>query len=103
MFFEGKEPDSYGREQTIYFMNRDGFTFLAMGFTGAKAREFKLAYIDQFNKMERQLQNRLPSNYKESLIQLVEQIEQNEILEQRIERSGNEQITTRVKSTTQSG
>lgn len=52
MFFEGKEPDSYGREQTIYFMNRDGFTFLAMGFTGAKAREFKLAYIDQFNRME---------------------------------------------------
>ena len=85
MFFEGKEPDSYGREQTIYFMNRDGFTFLAMGFTGAKAREFKLAYIDQFNEMEHQLKNNLPGTYKEALLQLVEQVEQKEQLEKQIQ------------------
>lgn len=52
MFKEGKEPDSYGREQKVYYMNRDGFSFLVMGFTGKKANKFKLAYIDQFNKME---------------------------------------------------
>ena len=33
-------------------LTRDGFTFLAMGFTGARAQEFKWAYIDAFNKME---------------------------------------------------
>lgn len=33
-------------------MNRDGFTLLAMGFTGKKALQFKLQYIDAFNKME---------------------------------------------------
>ena len=35
-----------------YHLTRDGFTLLAMGFTGAKALQFKLAYIQQFNAME---------------------------------------------------
>lgn len=52
MFLEGIEPDSYGRDRQTYFMNRDGFTLLAMGFTGKKALQFKLQYIDAFNKME---------------------------------------------------
>lgn len=81
MFKEGTEPDSYGRNQKVYYMNRDGFSFLAMGFTGAKAREFKLAYIERFNQMESQLENRLPGTYKEALMQLVEQVEHNEQLE----------------------
>ena len=33
-------------------MTRDGFTFLVMGFTGAKAAQFKEQYISEFNKME---------------------------------------------------
>ena len=41
-----------------YLMNRDGFTLLAMGFTGKKALQFKLAYIDAFNKMEAILSER---------------------------------------------
>ena len=52
MFFESNEPDSYGRDRRIYFMNRDGFTLIAMGYTGSKAMEFKLKYIDAFNQME---------------------------------------------------
>lgn len=36
-------------------MNRDGFTLLAMGFTGEKAMQFKLQYIEAFNAMERRL------------------------------------------------
>lgn len=52
MFSKGSEPDSYGRDRRVYFMNRDGFTLLAMGFTGKKALEFKLKYIEAFNKME---------------------------------------------------
>lgn len=38
-----------------YHMTRDGFTLLAMGFTGAKALKFKLAYIDAFGAMEAEL------------------------------------------------
>jgi len=44
-----------------YNLTRDGFTILAMGFTGAKAMKFKIAYIEAFNKMETQLmQKRFP-------------------------------------------
>ncbi|MEY9979730.1 phage antirepressor KilAC domain-containing protein [Lysinibacillus sp. RC79] len=44
----------------MFYMNRDGFTLLAMGFTGKKAIQFKLQYIQAFNQMEHLLleQNR---------------------------------------------
>ena len=47
--------DKNGEKQPCYNITRDGFTLLAMGFTGKKALTFKLAYIDQFNKMEQAL------------------------------------------------
>lgn len=40
------------RETRSFDMSRDGFALLAMGFTGAKALTFKLAYIERFNAME---------------------------------------------------
>ena len=43
------------RKSPMYIMNRDGFTLLAMGFTGQKAIQFKLKYIAAFNAMEKQL------------------------------------------------
>lgn len=55
MFYESSYLDSYDRSQRMYVMNRDGFTLLAMGFTGKKAMSFKLEYIQQFNKMEQSL------------------------------------------------
>lgn len=81
MFYKKNGRDSYGRFRNEYLMNRDGFTLLAMGFTGKKALDFKLKYIAAFNEMEKQLNEKLPSNYKEALIDLVEQIEENERLE----------------------
>lgn len=39
-------------ESKAYRLTRDGFTFLAMGFTGAKAQAFKWSYIDAFNRLE---------------------------------------------------
>lgn len=47
--------DSLNRVQEEFLMNRDGFTLLAMGFTGKKALEWKLKYIETFNKMENAL------------------------------------------------
>ncbi len=44
-----------GQEYPMFIMNRDGFTLLAMGFTGEKALQFKLEYINAFNKMEKML------------------------------------------------
>lgn len=43
------------RQDPAYRITRDGFTLLAMGFTGKKALQFKLAYIDAFNRLEAEL------------------------------------------------
>ena len=59
MFFESTIPDSYDRSRKIFYMNRDGFTLLVMGYTGEKAMKFKLAYIKQFNAMEELLKGKL--------------------------------------------
>ena len=47
-----------GQTYPMYLMNRDGFTLLAMGFTGKAALEWKLKYIAAFNAMEKQLAQR---------------------------------------------
>lgn len=47
-----------GQTYPMYTLTRDAFTLLAMGFTGKKAMQFKLAYIDAFNRMEAKLQNK---------------------------------------------
>ncbi len=57
MFFETEIPDSYGRPQRAYLMNRDGFTLLAMGFTGKEALAWKMKYINAFNAMEQELRS----------------------------------------------
>lgn len=44
--------DEKGEARPMYLLTRDGFTLLAMGFTGAKAMQFKVAYINAFNRME---------------------------------------------------
>ena len=57
MFHESKF-EYRGQEFPMYLMNRDGFSLLVMGFTGAKALEWKLKYIKAFNAMEKQLVNK---------------------------------------------
>lgn len=49
--------DCTGRKLPCYQITRDGFAFLAMGFTGKRAAQFKEAYINAFNQMEKQLSN----------------------------------------------
>lgn len=45
----------------MYYLTRDGFTFLAMGFTGKVAAKFKEAYINAFNEMEAKLNQSNPT------------------------------------------
>ena len=40
------------KKQPCYYLTRDGFTMLVMGYTGAKAMKFKEMYIKRFNEME---------------------------------------------------
>lgn len=51
------------RKIKAYSITRDGFTFLAMGFTGSKAAQWKEAYIDAFNRMEKALQQPVSPAY----------------------------------------
>ena len=51
-FFKTFYKDASGKSNKEYFMNRDGFSLLVMGFTGTKALEWKLKYINAFNEME---------------------------------------------------
>lgn len=46
------QPNGGVKSARRFIMNRDGFTLLAMGFTGKKALKFKLEYIAAFNSME---------------------------------------------------
>lgn len=54
-------PDGQGIHRRSYDMTRDGFSLLAMGFTGAKALKWKLAYISAFNTMEAAIRPALDS------------------------------------------
>lgn len=48
-----------GKPLKMYRLTRDGFTFLAMGFTGPEADAFKWAYIEAFNRMEDALKKKV--------------------------------------------
>lgn len=55
LFYETEYKASNGKKNPMYYMNRDGFTLLVMGYTGEKAMQFKMAYIKQVNAMEKAL------------------------------------------------
>lgn len=54
-FFYESEHEYRGRKFPMYYMNRDGFSLLVMGFTGEQALEWKIKYINAFNEMEKEL------------------------------------------------
>lgn len=56
--FHLSDFENRGKKYPMYLMNRDGFSLLAMGFTGKEALEWKLKYIQAFNAMEKQLAQR---------------------------------------------
>ena len=52
-FKQSAYKDDTGKSNKMYVMNKDGFAFLVMGFTGKKANEWKWQYIKAFNQMEK--------------------------------------------------
>ena len=44
--------DATGKSNPLYILTRDGFSAVALGFTGEKAIKFRWDFIDQFNRME---------------------------------------------------
>lgn len=91
-FYESTYLDAQGKKRPMFIMNRDGFSLLAMGLNGAKALQFKVAFIDQFNKMEeivkqvvQQAQPTLPTTFAEALRLAAEQAEKIEEQQRQIE------------------
>lgn len=52
--------DVQGKSHRSFDLTRDGFTLLVMGWTGERAMAFKVKYIEAFNAMEVELQDRSP-------------------------------------------
>ena len=67
MFVESQFINGQNKEQPMFVMTRDGFTLLAMGFTGKKALQFKLDFINAFNTMEKQLRQSSGTNVLEEI------------------------------------
>lgn len=61
------------RKDRCYNLTRDGFSLLAMGFTGKKALQFKIAFINAFNEMEKFLRNEIksPNKYLTDLMEII--------------------------------
>lgn len=92
-FFETTYVDVRGQTQPMFIMTRDGFSLLAMGLTGAKAMQFKIAFIEQFNAMEKVVRQAaqptttpaIPQSFAEALRLAAAQAEQIERQQKQIE------------------
>ena len=81
-FIKSSYVDAKGEDRPCYLVTKLGCDFLANKFTGEKGILFTAKYVKRFDEMERTIQNqyKLPTTYKEALLQLVEQVEENEKL-----------------------
>jgi len=71
LFYEGTYVHPQNKQRyRMFYMTKNGFTLLAMGFTGKKATQFKIQYINAFNQMEEQLRTggfHVPTTMAEAL------------------------------------
>lgn len=59
-----KYKDASGKYNKMYLLNKDGFVFLAFGFTGKEADAWKWKYIEAFNQMEKLIQEKSTAAYQ---------------------------------------
>ena len=82
-FAESYYINTQNKKQPMYYITRDGFTILVMGYTGEKAMRFKEAYIRQFNAMEKALIGKIKEREKgiavrQALTKAIQQSNENE-------------------------
>lgn len=85
--FIKSEYENRGKMYREYLLTKDGFTLYMFNIQGYN--DFKMAYINEFNRMERELREnkpKLPQTYKEALIELVKVLDDKEKLEERNKR-----------------
>lgn len=80
-------PSPIIKGESEYIITEDGFTFLAMGFTGKEAAKFKEDYINEFRRMRNELVNnyQLPQTFAEALQLAADQAKQIEIMQPKAE------------------
>jgi len=82
MFYETTYIDANKIIRPLFVMNEDGFSLLAMGFTGSKALSFKLDFLKAFRKMREIIMSggfQIPQSYSEALRLAAMQAEQIEL------------------------
>lgn len=78
-FFYETTYENRGKQYPMYLMNRDGFSLLVMGFTGAKAMQWKIKYIEAFNTMEEQLREQTkPKTQLDILVESAKALQEQE-------------------------
>lgn len=80
-FIESTYINTRNQTQPCYLLTRKGCDMVANKMTGEKGIIFTATYVSRFEEMEKQLKNNLPTTYKEALLQLVQQVEENEKLQ----------------------
>lgn len=90
-FAETTYMDAQGKRQPMFLMNRDGFSLLTMSLTGEKAMAFKVAFIEQFNRMEQAIKElapvapAIPQTFAQALRLAAEQAETIEAQQKQLE------------------
>ena len=64
-FYETTYKDDKNRTYPMYLMNKNGFSLVVMGFTTEKAIKWKIDYINAFDAMEQELQDKNALQIKE--------------------------------------
>lgn len=78
-FFYETEHEYRGQKFPMYLMNRDGFSLLVMGFTGSKAMQWKIKFIEAFNAMEKQLREQAkPKTQLDILVESAKALQEQE-------------------------
>jgi Rha family phage regulatory protein len=78
-----------GQTYQMYEMTRDGYSMLVMGFTGKKAMEWKIKFLEAFSAMEQRLKGatafQVPQSFGEALRLAADQAEQIETMRPKVE------------------
>lgn len=83
-FIESYYTDNQGKPRPHFYLTKKGCDMVANKMTGEKGILFTAAYVTKFEEMEKKIQQpyKLPTTYKEALLQLVETVDQKEKLQQ---------------------
>lgn len=90
--------DSSGKENKCYNVTKLGCDFLANKFTGEKGIIFTALYVKKFDEMEKSVQKKLPTTYREAVAQLLDSLNREEELQAQLDTSKEWYSIKRVAS-----